>query len=300
MPATWKSKASSGWPWIVGAAICWSLLGPVSRVALETGVRPIEVAFWRALLGSIVFGVHSAVIRASLPARKDMPSIVLFALIGGSVFFAAYQFAVDSGGAALASVLLYTAPAWVIVAAAIMFSERITLSKILALMLTLAGVTMIALQGGGSHVSIAAAGWGLLAGISYASHYIFGKRLFASYRPELIYALIFPIAAITLWPLATFASKSTEAWLAILTVTLVSTYASYLLYGIGLKRMEAGRASLIATLEPVSATLIAYAWWGERFTPAGYIGAVLVLCGVVMALRRPGRRPLPAPAQGAE
>lgn len=290
MPATSTPSVKAGWPWIVGAAICWSLLGPVSRVALEDGVSPIEVAFWRALLAAIVFGVHSLVIRADLPRRRDLPSILAFALIGGSVFFAAYQFAVAEGGAALASVLLYTAPAWVIVVAAILYSERITIVKMLALVLTLSGVTMIALQGGGSRVPAAAAGWGLLAGVSYASHYIFGKRLFSRHRPELIYALIFPVAALTLVPLTPFVQKSGEAWMAILAVALISTYASFLLYGSGLQRMGAGRASLIATLEPASATLIAYAWWGERFAAAGYAGAALILCGVILTLRRPGRR----------
>jgi drug/metabolite transporter, DME family len=273
--------------WIIGAAFCWSLLGPVSRVAFEAGVEPLEVAFWRAALGAALFGIHAFALRAPLPQRKDLPVFGLFALVGGTLFFASYQFAVDSGGAALAAVLLYTAPAWVIVAAAIFLRERMTILRLASLVLALVGVSLIVLQGGEVRISIPSVVWGLLAGISYASYYLFGKHYFVRYRPELVYAIVFPIAAITLLPLVSFSEKNLAAWLSIASVVLVSTYAAYIFYGRGLKRMEAGKASLIATIEPVSATVIAYLWWSERFTLLGYAGALLVLLGVVLSLRRP-------------
>lgn len=276
---------------IMGAALSWSLLGPVSRVAFEAGISPLEVAFWRAALVSILFGGHAIIARAGLPSRRDLPAFGLFALIGGSLFFASYQFAVESGGAALAAVLLYTAPAWVIVAAALMFGERITPRRIIALGLTLGGVAVIAFQGGAAEVTVRSILWGLTAGISYASYFLFGKKYFSRYRPELVYAIIFPIAAITLFPLTAFAAKSVEAWIAIGTVTFVSTYVAYVLYGAGLKRMEAGRASLIATIEPVSATFIAYLWWGERFSALGYVGAALVLSAVILVIMAAPARP---------
>jgi drug/metabolite transporter, DME family len=102
-----------------------------------------------------------------------------------------------------------------------------------------------------------------------------------------VYALIFPVTALTLLPFISFEAKSMTAWIAIATVVVMSTYLSFLLYGLGLKGIEAGRASLLATIEPVSASLIAFAWWGERFTASGYIGATLVISAVLLSLRQP-------------
>jgi drug/metabolite transporter, DME family len=272
---------------IIAAALCWSLVGPVSRLAYAEGISPLEVAFWRAALATILFGIHARIIGAKLPKRRDAGGILTFAMIGGSLFFLAYHTAVEAGGAALAAVLLYTAPAWVIVAAAFLFKERITALRLLALALTVAGIVLIAMQGGDTRVTTAAIIWGLLAGISYASYYLFGKTYFARYRPEMVYALIFPVTALTLLPFISFEAKSMTAWIAIATVVVMSTYLSFLLYGLGLKGIEAGRASLLATIEPVSASLIAFAWWGERFTASGYIGATLVISAVLLSLRQP-------------
>ena len=279
---------------IVAAALCWSLLGPVSRLAFAEGVSPVEMAFWRAALATILFGLHAWIIGAKVPQRRDARGLLTFAVVGGSLFFLSYQMAVEAGGAALAAVLLYTAPAWVIVAAAFLLKERITALRLVALGLTLAGISLIAMQGGDARVTAAAIIWGLIAGVSYASYYLFGKTYFDRYRPEMVYALIFPVAALTLLPFVSFVAKSMTAWMAILTVVAVSTYLSYLLYGLGLKRIEAGRASLLATIEPVSASLIAYAWWGERFTAFGYIGATLVIAAVLLSLRQPKAVSAPA------
>src|SRR5688572_9249773 len=101
---------------VLVAAVLWGLLGPASYLALRDGVAPLEIAFWRAALGALLFGAHALAgggRAAFRPARADLPALVAFGVVGVSVFYGAYQLAVREGGAALASVLLYTAPAWV-------------------------------------------------------------------------------------------------------------------------------------------------------------------------------------------
>ena len=58
------------------------------------------------------------------------------------------------------------------------------------------------------------------------------------------------------------------------------TYLAYLVYGLGLRRLPATRASTVATLEPVVAAALAYLVWGEALRPLGYAGAVLVLASL--------------------
>lgn len=278
---------------ILLAAAAWGLLGPVSRVAFAEGVEPLEVAFWRAVAGGALFGLHAIVRGGRLPEPRDVPGFAAFALIGGAMFFGSYQLAVASGGAALAAVLLYTAPAWVACAGVLWLNERMTRPKLLVLLATLAGVKLIAGGSGGARYSMTAILWGLVAGLSYASYYVFGKLYFDRYTSPSVYAFVFPVAAVALLPFVSFAPKSAAAVGAIVFIGVVSTYAAYLLYAAGLRLMEASRASIIATIEPVVAGAVAHLWWGERFAWSGYAGAVLILLAVVAVAATADRGGMP-------
>ena len=100
---------------LLTAAFLWGLLGIFGKLAFALGLSPLEVAFWRAALGGALYLLHALSVRARFPRGRDALVTALFGLTGVSVFYASYQLAVQSGGASLASVLLYTAPAFVAV-----------------------------------------------------------------------------------------------------------------------------------------------------------------------------------------
>jgi DME family drug/metabolite transporter len=280
----------SGYAYIGLAAVLWGVLGPVARLAFDEGVAPMEVAFWRATIAGGVFLTHAAIVRPGGIARSDVPGVVGFGVVGVSVFFASYQFAVEAGGAALASVLLYTAPVWVAVLSLVFLRERMTPLKALAVALTLAGVAGIALGGDGSvRLGPAALGWGLVSGLSYSLYYLVGKRYFTRYPTAAVLAIALPLGALGLWPFVEFAPKSTAAWAALGWIGTVSTYGAFLAYARGVRALEATRASVVATLEPVVAGAVAFAWWGERFSLIGYGGAVLILTAVLATILDPKR-----------
>ena len=129
---------------ILMAAVLWGGIGPIAKLAFSQGVSPLEVAFWRATLTWICFGIHAAVKGEVTVARREIGSILLFGLTGVTCFYGSYQLAVDRGGAALASVLLYTAPAWVVVLASVFLKETITFVQLIGLTLIIAGVWMVA------------------------------------------------------------------------------------------------------------------------------------------------------------
>lgn len=281
-----------GYLYIVAAAACWATLGPVARLAFGEGVAPLEVAFWRATLGGACFVLHVLARRRRGVAARDVPAVLGFGVLGVTVFYASYLWAVEAGGAALASVLLYTAPAWVAVMSALWLGERMTGAKVVAVVVTVGGVACIALGGGGAlRVTAAAIGWGLVAGWSYALYYPFGKLYFARYPAALVLAYALPAGALGLLPFVSQSPKTPVAWAAIGWLGIVSTYVAYTLYARGLQRLEATRASVVATLEPVMAAMLAYLWWGERFDASGYAGAALVLVGVVLAVTARERTP---------
>ena len=301
-------RASSwGYAYIVGAALLWATIGPAARFALRSGVQPLEISFWRAAFGGLLFVVHASVRGRMRIARRDLPAVGGFALLGVTILYWSYFRAVQLGGAALAAILLYTAPAWVALAAALWLGERLTMRKSLAVVLTLAGIALVAFGSGTSGVGDArpiathatALAWGLLAGLAYAGYYLFGKRYFARYEASTLFAYALPVGAALLLPAVTFAPKSASDWLALVFLGVVPTYGAYLFYGAGLARVEATRAATVATLEPVAAAALAYAVWGEALRGLGYFGAVLVLAGVLLvATERGVRQSVDPPHEG--
>ena len=250
-------------------------------------MAPLEIAFWRAAIAAVLFGAHAAATGGAAAlrrARPDLPAFAAFGLVGIGVFYGAYQLAVRSGGAAVASVLLYTAPAWVALLARVVLGERLGGRKLVAVGLTLAGVALVATAGGGAvRLGVAAVAWGLLSGFTYALYYLFGRRYFAVHATPTVFAVALPVGALGLLPFVPFADKSGAAWAAILFIAVVPTYGAYLLYAAGLRRVDATRAATLATLEPVVAAVAAYAVFGERLAPLAYVVSAVVLVGVVIA-----------------
>jgi drug/metabolite transporter, DME family len=278
-----------GYAFIVAAAVLWGMIGPFSRLAFQEGIAPMEVAFWRALLAWALFGGHAIIRREVRLYPKDIPVILVFGVCGVSLFYFFYQMAVKQGGAALAAVLLYTAPAWVIVLSRVFLKEAITPIKITAMVLTLIGISAISMGKdagqGGSPVSVSAILFGLSSGFCYSLYYIFGKHFTGRYSSYNLFLYVLPIGALGLLPWVVFTPKTPTAWLALISLAVICTYGANSCYYLGLKYLEAGRASITATLEPVVAAVVAYFWWGEMFTVQSYMGSAVILAAVVLMIR---------------
>lgn len=278
----------TGYLFIITAATCWGLIGIFSSFAFSQGIGPMEVAFWRAILTWLLFGTQAIIKKETRMDKKDFPLFFIFGILGISLFYISYQFAVKTAGAAFASVLLYTAPAWVVVCSYFIYKERVTFLKSLAVVLVILGVFLISKTGGNTQ-GIAPIGWiailsGLTAGFSYSLYYTIGKYFSARYSSANIFLWVLPIGALGILPFVTFSHKSPVAWAAIVAMALFSTFLANYCYYQGLKYLEAGRASIVATCEPVVAAVTAYFFLGEYFTFMGYIGAGLILLAVIATI----------------
>ena len=276
-----------GYFYVLLAAFLWGLIGPLSRMAFQEGLTPLTVAFYRALLSWIFFLAHAARTGGLRVAPRDLPVFPLFGLLGVALFYGAYQLAVLYGGAALASVLLYTAPAWVALLSWAFLREPPTARSWGGGALPLLGVGLLGL-GGGSEVrfGVRAFLFGLASGFFYALHYLLGKLYLGRYATPTFFAYALPVAALALAPWAEFGPLTPRALGALLALSLFSTYGAYLAFYAGLRRLPATVASVVATLEPVVAVVLAYLLFGEVLSPLGYFGALLVILAVLLAVRR--------------
>ncbi|UQN05759.1 DMT family transporter [Deinococcus sp. QL22] len=263
---------------ILTAAFLWGLLGIFGKNVQVAGVGPLEVAFWRAVLGGGLFAAHAALIRAPLPRGRDFWITAAFGIAGVSIFYGSYQLAVRAGGASLASVLLYTAPAFVALFGWAVLRERLGRRDVLAVAGTLAGIALISLGGGrGVTVSAAALAFGLVAGFTYSLYYLYGKAFFGRYSPPALLAVALPIGALGLLPFVEFSAKTPAAWSGLGAIAFLSTYLAYTAYSLGLPRLPATRASVIASLEPVVAAALAAWLFAERLSVTALLGAALVI-----------------------
>jgi len=284
-------QTQKGYLCIIMAATLWGFIGPFGKIAYDQGMGAIEVAFWRAFFAWCCFGCELLIKKKSIKVeKKEVFPLTLFSVLCVALLYGAYQVAVDKGGAAMASVLLYTAPAWVIVLSRIILHEKITPVKLTALCLTLTGISCIALSQSGSsgHSTIAAVAIlaGLLSGFCYSLYYILGKFFSEKYSAAVLFFYTLLPGALLLLPWFTFTDKTALAWLSLLLLSIFSTYGAYHFYYTGLKYIEAGRASLVATLEPVVASLAAWYWWGEVFSLSGYLGTALIIGAVILIIKR--------------
>ena len=278
---------------MVLAAVQWGLIGVISRVAMAESVPPSEVAFWRAALGALGFALHATLTRAAPLRPRDRGQAASLGIGGVAVMYLAHLNAVRTGGVAVASILLYSAPLWVAVGGWLGWGDRPNRGEALPLALTLLGVGAVALSTG-SHVpghtlEGGAVGWGLLSGITYALYYLMGRPLFAHNAPSRALAWVLAVGALALAPFVTFAAISQRAWAALGFLAASCTFGAYLAYAHGIRRLSPSQAATVATLEPVVALGAAYGVWGERLAPAGIAGAGLVIAGILGSARLASR-----------
>jgi len=277
-----------GYVFIILAASSWGFIGIFSSFAFAEGVEPMEVAFWRALISWVFFGSQAIVRRETFLAKKDIPLLGVFALLGVSLFYISYQYAVNTGGAAFASVLLYTAPAWVVVCSIFIYKEKLTVNKIMAVLLVITGVFLISKTGGNSSsetaIGFMAVLSGLMSGFCYSLYYTIGKYFSSRYSLANLFLYVLPIGVLGILPFVEFTHKSPVAWASLIAVSLVSTFIANHCYYLGLKYLEAGKASIVATIEPVVAAVAAYIILGEYFTSLGYVGAAMIVSAVILTI----------------
>jgi DME family drug/metabolite transporter len=173
--------------------------------------------------------------------------------------------------------------------------------KVAAVLATILGVVGVSLGpglGGGVAVGGQAIFFGLLSGTTYALYYIFGKYYLGRYRTPTLFLYALPVGSLTLLPFVHFTRPTLAGAIPCLVLALVSTYASYSIYYAGLKRLEATRAAVVATMEPVMAGLLAYFMFGECFSALGYLGSALIIGSVLLTIWDGARERLRAPLPG--
>jgi len=155
--------------------------------------------------------------------------------------------------------------------------------------LAFAGCCLVSLVGGTHRLSVLGVLYGLGAGFGYALYSIFARyaldRGYSSSTVNFYSCLLTTAGAAILWGAAQPLGVMFASWQGFGLCTalgIVTCYLPYLLYTYGLTGLETGKASILASFEPVVATLVGIFVFHETLTPLSALGCVCVLSAVVL------------------
>lgn len=305
------------------AAALWGTLGVFYTWATTYfGMSPLTVVFWRASLAALILGLVLGLVRPLLGGgwemlrvrRRDWPVFLTYGVLGVTAFYLLYIYAIVLVGVAVSVVLLYTAPALVALMSWRWFGERFGPRKVAALGLTLAGCVLVARAYDPAVISLNLAGILCAFGsaFTYALYSILGKvSLRRGYPIATMSFYVYAVGAVGLLVVALLVPGPGDAggggelvsmgadpwaWALLVVLALFQTIGALYAYTAGLRHLEAGTASILATFEPVVASVLAYFILGERLEWPQVVGGGLVLLAVVLLqVRAPSRRAKPAP-----
>jgi drug/metabolite transporter, DME family len=274
------------------AAALWGCIGFFVEYLDQHSFSTNEIVAFRFVSATILLYLYLVVIK---PERlkinwKDLHYFIGTGLLSISFFNWSYFTAIRETSLSVAVVLLYTGPAFVVVLSRIIFKERVTLQKLLALIFTFLGIILVAeVTTGGGEFSTYGIIVGVGAGFGYALYSIFSKLALKVYSPLTIIFYTFLIASIfwipvsgiyTIDSMKRLTNLSTLSW--IVGLGFLPTVLAYLLYTEGLKKIEPGKASITAMTEPITATMIGFFMFGDNLNGLQITGILFVMTSVML------------------
>jgi drug/metabolite transporter (DMT)-like permease len=242
--------------------------------------------FWLLVVGS------GALDRLRGISRRDLGIALSLGAVGYSAQAGCYFAALDRLDASLLSLLVYTFPAIVTVAAVVLGRERASSRSAGALAFVTAGLVLVLAGAASGALDPLGASLGLMAALVYAAYILTSEGVAGRLGPLVLSALVCTGAAMTLTLGAALVGDLQPAdvsvaglgWLAGMTV--VSTVGAVALFFAGLARVGSTTASILSTAEPLTAVLLAFLVFGEALTAVQLAGGALVLSGVLVLTRR--------------
>ena len=273
---------------IISGACLWGLIALFFKFLSACGFSPLQVVTLRVLVAALLMTAIILKIDPSLLKIRWRDSWLFIGtgLLSLVFFNYCYFRAIDGSSISIAVLLLYTAPVFVMLLSLILFGEKFTGRKMLALLATFCGCGLITgIFASKLALTAEAFAFGLASGFGYALYSIFGKLALRRYSTLTITAYTFYFATLGALPLAEPQQLFTlladwRAAAGALAIALICTVAPYLLYTRGLQDVDAGQASILATLEPLVAAAIGIFVFGEEVTAAKILGMALILASI--------------------
>jgi DME family drug/metabolite transporter len=281
------SLRSVGLPAVVAASTLWAVAANVASSLFQTGVNSFDLAGVTTIIATVALTLVQ-IARKGLPALSIRPAQFVLGILF-TLFVAADYLAIERLPVAVAIVLIFTSPVLVVLWTAIVSRRLPSRQVLIALALSAIGVALVSQLLAGN---LAAFNWfGVSVGVSTA-------LLFAAYT--LLSGQLSTTSSATIGLLKTFCVSSLlwggyfgihgfpvalvelQILPKVIYMGIAGSLLPYLLYLWGMKHLQAERAAIVATIEPVIAAGLAWIWFGQSLTILQMLGGALILVAITL------------------
>lgn len=274
---------------IILAGILWGTMGVFVRYFADMGFTSVQTAAIRISTATVIIALFAFITggkKVFAIKLRDIGWFMAAGFISISGMSSFYFLSINASSMCVAAILLYTAPVIVTVFSVFLFKETFTVYKLFALIAAFSGCVLV--TGVGGDVTTAGVVFGILSAFCYGSYSLFGKVLLKKYHPftvtvySFIFASVFLIAICNAGNLLTVFSENGYPIFKFIALGGVTAAAPFLLYTAGLNGMEAGKASVMASVEPLVAAICGAIFFKEKIGIGGALGMAFILLAVLL------------------
>jgi drug/metabolite transporter (DMT)-like permease len=296
-------RARLGYAMVATAATLFAINGSVSKVVLDSGLTSLELAQIRATcaaLGLLAFLLAFARRRLRV-GRREAVFLLAFGVVGVALVQWLYFVAIHNLPVGVALLIEFTAPLFVALFARFVYHEHIRRRIWIAVVLCIAGLAVVVEIWAGvafSAVGVTAAlggAFGLTAYMLMAERerrhrdpvslsfygFLFAAALWAVVQP--LWEFPWSTLGDTVSLQGNLSEHTAPLWALVGFIVVIGTMVTFSLLTGALRHLSATRASIVATLEPVVATVVAWVWLGETFGVTQLVGGAVVIAGILLA-----------------
>ena len=273
------------------SAASFGFLGVLVRFLHDNGFAPLDITAVRLFVTTIALVIVALVVDRGLfkVRKRDLLFFILFGffkLMSDVTLFRA-QLTIDLS---LSTLLQMTAPYYVLVISLFLFRERITLMKILAMLVAFIGCIFVTgvITGGMHSLDFVGVASALISGLFFGL-YTIGCKLGSDkgYKPVTTMMYTFLFASLMTIPFANDV-KVVESFvdvhliLGVLSLGILMTLIPFFVSTWGVQKLEASKVSLISVMEVITACIVGYFLFDEEMTVLNIIGMSLVVASIVI------------------
>lgn len=284
----------SGFIMALSAALFWGISGTCAQFLFEQkSVNPAWLVSWRMLIAGLIL-VAFAISRKNTDVwriwkkPKDAIQILLFGIFGMVAVQFTYFYSISLSNAATATVLQYIGPVFVVGFYAIKNRRWPIAMEYIALFLALTGTFLLVTHGSFEElvISEAAVFWGILAAIALAFYTIQPVRLLKKYSAPTVtgWGMLIGGISFSLYtsPWQSSGHWDIGTWAAFSYIIIFGTVIAFSIFLGSLNYIGAQTASLLCSVEPLSAAITAVVWLNLKFTFMDWLGTFIILATVAI------------------
>lgn len=276
---------------VLSAAVMWGCIGLFVRHLNAFGFDAMQITAVKCLVNSGLMLLFILLTdREKLRIhRKDMGWFFANAICSIYIFNTAYNAAITMISLSAAVVLLYTAPVFVMLMSVVFFHESFTKRKALCLVLCVGGSALVSGLATGVRLHTVGILLGLVSGIGYACYSIFSGVIVKRYHPFTNVFYTFLIAGLAaalscdVKEAIQLLTGSREAMFWMMSNSVITSFLPYITYTTALLYINPSKAAILASLEPVVATLVGVFVYKEMITFSGGLGILMVFAALVLS-----------------